>query len=257
MRAHFSRPVTNQAGDLLPNVQCFIYEPGTLTLITDVVYSADTGPAVLTNPFVSDTGLLDFYLDNPKRVRLGIVQGTSPIQYQDGIDVIAAGSDSLHLGAGLQSIVIGTGASAAGNQSTAVGTGANSTGASSTALGNAASSLGLQSVAVGPAAVQGSGAIGVGSGAAATGDYSVVLGKDASAALTDGAAIGHGAVAPYAHSTALGAGAATTGANQIMIGTATDVVEVPFGSGYVLQSPNGSRYKLTVDNTGALVTTLL
>jgi hypothetical protein len=257
VRAHFSRPVTNQAGDLLPNVQVFVYEPGTTTLITDVVYSADTGTAVLTNPFVSDTGLVDFYLDNPKRVRLGIVQGTSPIQYQDGIDVIAAGSDSLHLGAGLQSIVIGTGASAAGNQSTAVGTGANSTGASSTALGNAASSLGLQSVAVGPAAVQGSGAIGIGTGATATGNYSVVIGKDSSAALDDGTAVGHGAVAAYAHSTAIGPGAVSTGPNQVMLGTATDTVEVPFGSGYVIKSPNGTRYKITVDNSGALITTAL
>lgn len=257
MRAHYTKPVTNQQGDLLPNVQVFLYNPGTTDLINDTVYTTDSGSSATNNPFVSDTGIISFYLDNPRRVRLGIVQGTTPIQYQEDVDVLAAGSDSLHLGAGLQSIVIGTTASAAGNQSTAVGTGANATGQSSTSLGNSATSLGTGAIAVGPAAVNGLGSIGIGNAVTATGDGTVVVGPNASAVMPDGTALGHGAIAPWEHSTAIGAGAATTGIHQVMLGTATDIVEVPFGSGYVLQSPGGFRYKITVDDTGALITTAL
>lgn len=256
MRAHFTRPVTDQQGNLLPNVQVNIYEPGTTTLIADVIYSTDVGNNVLTNPFVSNTGIVDIYLDAPKRVRLSIVQGNLPPQFYDDVDVIASGADSPHTGTGLQSLVIGVMATAVGNQSTAVGQGANSPGASSTALGVAASALGASSVAIGSAAVQGAGAVGVGDQSQATGASSVAIGQGAVAVMADGVALGHAALAPYVHSTALGSGATTTGPNQVMLGTADDVVEVAQGAPFVMTAPNGSRWLFTIDNNGSLITTL-
>lgn len=256
MRAHYTRPVTDQQGDLLPNVQITVYEPGTTTPVSDVLYFTDTGDNILSNPFVSDTGIIDLYLNEPKRVRFGIVQGNLPVQYYEDVDVLAAGSDSQHSGAGVDSLVIGSGATAAGNNSVALGQGANSPGAQSVAVGQAASSLGTGSVAVGSAAVQGVSAVGVGDQAQATGDTSVAIGQGAQTTMADGVALGHGASAPYAHSTAVGPGAITTGPNQIMMGTATDVTEIPVGSAIAMTSPGGSRYLITVDDDGSLVTTL-
>lgn len=257
MRAHYTRPVTDQQGNLVPNVQVTVYNPATTTLITEVIYSTDTGVTPLTNPFVSSTGIIDFYLDNPQRVRLGVIQGTLPVQYDEDVDVLAAGSDSLHSGAGLDSLVIGVSATSAGNNSTAVGQGANSPGNSSTALGIAASALGAQSIAIGSSSVQGDGAIGIGDSSHATGTQSVAIGQSATATLAESTALGHGATAPYAHSTAIGPGATTTGAHQIMLGTAADFTEIPLGSYAVMSSENGTRFKITVDDTGALTTTAL
>jgi hypothetical protein len=257
VRAHYTRPVTDQQGNLVPNVQVTVYNPATTVLVTEVLYSTDTGVSVLTNPFVSSTGIIDFYMNNPTRVRLGIIQGTLPVQYDDDVDVLAAGADSLHSGAGLDSLVIGVSASSAGDNSTAVGQGANSPGASSTALGIAASALGAQSIAVGSSSVQGTGAVGIGDSSHATGNQSVAIGQSATATLAEGVALGHGATAPHAHATAIGPGAATTGPNQVMLGTASDFTEIPLGSYAVMSSENGTRFKITVDDTGSLTTTVL
>lgn len=256
MRAHYTRPVTDGQGDILPNVQVSIYEPGTETLIPDVIYSTDLGNNVLFNPYVSNTGVVDFYLDQPRRVRLGLIQGNLPVQYYEDVDVLAAGSDSQHFGAGAQSLVIGEAASAPGDQSTALGTGSSSGGNQAAALGAGANALGGQSVAIGSASVQGVGAVGVGNAAGASGDGAVALGQAASAGAANAVALGQGASAPFVQSVAIGAGAITTGPNQILMGTAAEVTEIPPGSALVLSSPDGTRYRVTVDDSGSLVTTV-
>src|SRR5207244_2067899 len=178
---HYPRPGTDESGALRPNVQVTLFLPGTTTPISDVVYSTDTGNNVLTNPFVSGTGVVDFYLDSPKRVRLAVIQGNTPVQYYEDVDVLAAGSDSPHTGAGTNSIMIGVGATSAGNNSTVVGQGANSAGAGGSAFGTNAAATGSGSVAVGSAAVQGVSAIGIGAGSQAPGDHSVAVGDGSTA----------------------------------------------------------------------------
>lgn len=257
MRAHFTRPVTDQQGDLLPNVQVSVYEPATTDLIPDIVYSTDTGTNVLNNPFVSDTGIIDIYLDNPKRIRLGIIQGSLPVQYYEDVDVLAAGSDSLHSGAGTDSLMIGPAASAPGNSSVALGSGSSSGGMQATAVGNGANALGDQSIALGTGTAQGIGSIGIGNGATATADGGIGIGNGATAGMADSTALGDGATSNYAHSTAIGPGAVTTGANQIMIGTATDHAELPQGSFLVMTSSGGFRYQITVGDDGSLTTTAI
>lgn len=134
MRAHFTRPVTDEQGDLLPNVQVTVFDPGTTTPISQVLYTSDTGSNVLTNPFVSATGVIDVYLDQPARVRFGIVQGNLPMQFYEDVDVLAAGSDSQHFGAGTNSLAIGVGATSLGDSATGLGPSASATGTNSTAL---------------------------------------------------------------------------------------------------------------------------
>lgn len=255
MRAHYTRPVTDQQGDLLPNVQVTLYEPGTTTMITDVIYADGTSANVLSNPFTSNTGIINFYLDNPKRVDLAIAQGNLPMQTYADVDVIAAGADSLHLGTGLLSLVIGDSASSAGNNSVALGQGASSAGAQATAVGQAANATGNQSIAIGAASVQGLAAVGIGNAVSALADNSVAIGPGAATAMSESTAIGHGATANYANSTAIGSGATANGAHQIMIGTGTEYVELPQGSYLVMTSVGGFRYQITVGDDGSLSTT--
>jgi hypothetical protein len=89
-------------------------------------------------------------------------------------------------------------------------------------------------VAVGyRALVNGNNAIAIGSGVLAGAAGAVAIGKDSA-----------------------GTSASTTTADQIVLGTALHSIEIP-GVGIVLTAPNATRYRITVDNSGALTTTAL
>jgi hypothetical protein len=256
VRAHFTRPVTDDQGDLLPNVQITVYEPGTTTLISQVLYSTDVGNNVLANPFVSSTGVIDLYLDTPARVRFGLIQGSLPVQYYEDVDVLAAGSDSQHTGTGTSSLMLGIGASSAGDTSSAVGPAATSAGTNSSAVGASANSLGEFSTAVGPAATaQNVSGTAVGRNATVTGDAGTAVGHGAEASGTSSTALGDGAQAAWAHSTAVGAGAEADGDNRVVLGTGTDVVVIPDGSAVLMTAPAGTVWSITVADDGSLTTT--
>lgn len=258
MRAHFTRPVTDEQGDLLPNVQVTLFDPATTTPIAQTVYSTDVGNNVVSNPFVSNTGVIDFYLDLPARVRIGLVQGNLPMQFYEDVDVIAAGSDSVHAGVGINSLVIGSGASTPGDSATAVGPAASAGGTNATALGKSSNATGEYSTALGTAAsAQSLSGTAVGRTASSTGEAATAVGRGADAGALSATALGDGASAPYAHSTAVGAGAETSGENQIMMGTPDDVTEIPAGSGIVLTAPGGTRWKITIADDGGLTTAAL
>jgi hypothetical protein len=258
VRAHFTRPVTDEQGDLLPNVQVSLFYPGTTSLITEVVYSTDTGNNILTNPFVSSTGVIDFYLDQPVRVRIGIVQGNLPMQFYEDVDVLAAGSDSQHTGTGPQSLVIGIGATSPGDSASALGPMASAGGNNATAIGASSNALGDFSTAIGPAASsQNPSGTAVGRTAIVTGDAGAAIGNNSEASAASATAIGDGATAAFPHSTAIGAGAVADGANRIVLGTASDHTVIPSGSGVVMYAPNGTQWEITVGDDGSLTTTQL
>lgn len=256
MRAHFTRPVTDEQGDLLPNVQVSVFNPGTTDPITQTIYTSDTFSSVLSNPFVSSTGVIDIYLDTPTRVRFGLVQGNLPMQFYEDVDVLAAGSDSQHTGSGPVSLVVGIGATSPGDSATAIGPAATAAGTNSTAIGKSTNASGEYSTAIGSSSsVQGLSGLAAGRTASSTGEAATALGSGAQADGRKSTALGTGSSAPFEQSTAVGAGAATSGPNQIMLGTALDTVEIPQGSGLVLASPDGTRWIMTVDDNGSLTTT--
>lgn len=257
MRAHFYRPATDGAGNLLPNVQITLYEAQTTTLLPATVYSNDVAsPTVLQNPWVSGTGIVDFYLDVPQRVRIMLVQGTLPPTYFEDVDVLAAGSESPHTGNGLYSLVIGNAATANGDNSVALGAGASSPASQSTAVGNNAAAVGTQSVAVGPAVTASTGEVAIGSGASTGGGASTALGQQATATGGTSTALGSTANATYPNSTAVGAGATTTTNNQIMMGNGTAFTEIPAGSWIVMTDSAAVRWKITINTDGSLNTAL-
>lgn len=256
MRAHFTRPVTDEQGDLLPNVQVSVFNPGTTDFIGQTIYTSDTFSSVLSNPFVSSTGVIDIYLDTPTRVRFGLVQGNLPMQFYEDVDVLAAGSDSQHTGSGPASLVIGIGATSPGDSATAVGPAATAAGTNSAAVGKSSNASGEYSTAVGPtASVQSLSGVAVGRTASSTGEAAIALGSGAQADGLRSSALGSGSSASFDHSTAIGADAVASGNNQVMLGTELDTVEIPQGSGLVLSSPDGSRWIMTVDDDGSLTTT--
>jgi hypothetical protein len=254
MRAHYTRPVTDEQGNLLPNVQVTLFQPATTTLISDVIYSDDTSFNVLSNPWISSTGIIDFYLDNPERVRIGTVVGDAAIQYAEDVDVLAAGSDSQHVGGGSNSLQIGIAAVATGDESTALGPSATTLGQQSTAVGDAANAVGNQSIAIGAATTALASEIAIGNAATTAGGFSVAMGDTSAASAASATALGQNATSAWVHSTALGADSQATGANQIMLGSPSDTVVIPVGSKILLTSPGGFPFVLTVGDDGALDT---
>jgi hypothetical protein len=84
-------------------------------------------------------------------------------------------------------------------------------------------------------------------------DDILVAGYRALVGAADTVALGSGAQALHLGSVALGKGAVTTAADQVMVG-ARDVEITASTKGVVLRSPDGTRYRLTVNNLGALAT---
>jgi hypothetical protein len=81
----------------------------------------------------------------------------------------------------------------------------------------------------------------------------VVIGAQATCGpgISKPVAIGNEARALHNNSVALGADTATTAADQVMVGN-RDVEITDLTKGYVLRSPNGSRWRLSVSNTGVV-----
>lgn len=98
MRAHYSAPIQSDAGDLQAGATISVYSrlstgggngPG--TLITGAVYVDETSAAVMTNPFVTTTGVIDFCLDFPQRVDLGVQLPGQAAVYYPAVDVNVPG----------------------------------------------------------------------------------------------------------------------------------------------------------------------
>lgn len=243
MRSHFYRPVQDSEGNILPNVQVTLYDPGTTNLITDTIYSDGTSSNVLSNPFITNNGIINIYTENPRRVRIGVVNGNQPINYLEDQDLLAAGSDSPHIGSGGHSTQVGVGGSTTGDSATAYGYNSQGSGNSGTAVGAAASAAANQGTALG-------------AGATANGVGSTVIGNGTSAAGAGSTALGNAATAgSFVHSTAVGADAACDDDNEVAIGTAADTVFIP--GAFVLKDTSGNKWQISIDTTGTLTTTAL
>jgi hypothetical protein len=239
VRAHFNRALQDLQGNQVPTATVRLLAPGGTSLYGQTIYADATGGTTRTNPWTTTTGEVDFYLDAPDRVRIGVQVGTDPEEFWDNVDVTAVGTDSTHPGPGDLSLQIGVGAAATGVHSTALGQGTQATADSSVALGEQAVASQV-------------GALAAGSQADATAAGAVALGQSALAQGSQSTAVGAVARAMYNHSTAVGAGAQTDRPNQVVIGTAADIAFIP--GGIALQSPNGSTFLLSVTDDGMLYT---
>jgi hypothetical protein len=131
----------------------------------------------------------------------------------------------------ISAMAFGLGTTASQQGSVAMGQGAASSGAACTAIGFAARAFGNDSVAVGDTAT--AGAAGV--------NFSTAIGSNTSA--------------NFASSTALGFGAQTTAANQMMLGTATNIYALPGVNSVASRAAQKAALMvLTVDAAGNVAT---
>lgn len=239
MRAHFNRALLDEQGNRIASAQVRLLVPGSIDLYGQTIYSDATDGGTYTNPWTTDSGEVDFYLDAPDRVRIGVQVGSAPEEFWDNIDVLGVGNDSTHPGTGADSLQIGVGADATGPRATALGQGTQAAGDQAAAFGGQSSASGAGSVAAGSqASASQPGAVAVGQSSVAQGSQSTALGA--------------GAQARYDQSTALGAGAVTDRPNQVAVGTNADLVDI-LGTA-VLHSPNGTPFVLKVTDGGMLYT---
>lgn len=106
-----------------------------------------------------------------------------------------------------------------------------------------------------PMGASGLGAISMGHGetGGTDGDYAIAVGFECRATDGNAIAIGHLAAAGHSNSVAIGSETETTDGGQFAVGDRD--IELGSGTssrGLHLYSPDGTRYKVTVDNTGAL-----
>jgi len=167
---------------------------------------------------------------------------TRDIAIGDGC-ITNGGSDNIMIGgagqASDQSIAIGV-SSVAINTSIALHANARATGSRCVSIGRATDVSGEQSVGIGGegSTVSGSFAVGVGSGISITANNSGGFGNGTAANQPGAFAIGNGVNAQKAN---------TVSIQELEVQTV--------GGGIIMYSPNGTEYKLTVSDAGALVIT--
>lgn len=86
-RAHFSRTAADDQGNVVPGTTVTVYVPGTLAVLTDPLYINAIGSPTRDNPFIINDGLLDFYLDTPRQVKIGLRSPSGIERFTDNLDV--------------------------------------------------------------------------------------------------------------------------------------------------------------------------
>jgi hypothetical protein len=86
-RAHFFRKATDDQGNVVPGTILTVYQPGTLAFLADPLYVNEVGGIELTNPVTIDDGIIDFYLDQPTQVKIGLRAPGGVERFYDNQDV--------------------------------------------------------------------------------------------------------------------------------------------------------------------------
>lgn len=268
-REHLYMLVVDREGNLQNGAEVRILQPHSTNLISVPIYETDEGPSVIGNPFEVTDGVIDIYVDNPIRVRVGLRIGASAEQFIEDIDIggAAGGGEHNHNGTGIESTAVGENATSSGDQSASYGVNASSNGTRSLAFGYNASSLQPDAIALGyqvsangdkvvvigsESNATASGVVVVGSDAEASGGQSVALGRLSRATAANSTAIGYNSTTSHTGSSAIGVGSSTTDENQVMLGTANHSVQVPGVA--VISSPSGNQYELRVSDSGVVYT---
>lgn len=69
VRAHYRENLTDAVGNVLSGATVYVFEPGTETVVDQVLYQANSGVATYSNPLTSNAlGQIDFYLEIPQPV---------------------------------------------------------------------------------------------------------------------------------------------------------------------------------------------
>lgn len=194
------------------------------------------------------------------RVQAVVVGVTSSSTVNGGVALGwgAAVSGAFGVAAGLQAVVEGEGgvaigdkAKAMGNRATALGQEAEAVGVDSVALGNGAKSPGDANTVIGSGATAAAGnsSVVIGRNAKALGQWCVAVGQGSEANLNS-VSVGLNAKALFTSSVALGTSTVADRSDVVSIGQRDLDVQGNGTKGLVLRSPDGSKWRLTIDDTG-------
>lgn len=86
-RAHFFRTASDDQGNVVPGTTVTVYETGTLALLADSLYVNEVGSPTRDNPFVINDGIIDFYLNGPRQVKIGLRSPSGIERFTDNLDV--------------------------------------------------------------------------------------------------------------------------------------------------------------------------
>jgi len=183
------------------------------------------------------------------RVFGGRVTGSNPFRS------VAVGPYAV-AGLGTDAVAVGNKSQAAATadspQGTGVGAESKANGAGAVAFGYRADAILSGSTAVGGQSVSSSNAVAVGREANA-GLNGVALGRLAKTNTTNGGiAIGNNAQANHTGAVALGRDVVTARADSVAVGP-RDIEIQGNGKGVIMRSPNGTTYRLTVSDAGAVI----
>jgi trimeric autotransporter adhesin len=193
----------------------------------------------------------------PTRAQTVFGSGTPAncVQNAGNLD-LACGSGSV-ASPGTGTTALGINAQAKGDAATAIGAEASAGSISAIAIGQNSVASATGSVAAGQGANStGQESVGVGFAARGLANYAVAVGSVATANGDAAVAIGANANAGFAASTALGANAQATAANQMMFGTATNILAAPgIASAASKAAQKGKVLMVTIDPNGNLAAT--
>jgi hypothetical protein len=71
-RAHIMKVLQNPDGSVMTGASVRVLADGASVDLPDALFTTDAGSSTLSNPFTSADGRVEFYLDNPQRVQIGI-----------------------------------------------------------------------------------------------------------------------------------------------------------------------------------------
>lgn len=266
-RPHLYMLIVDAEGNLQEGTEVALYQPATTDPIPVPIYETDAGASVIGNPFIIDDGIIDIYVEDPLRVRIGVRIGSSAEQYIEDIDIGGSGGEGEHLhnGTGLNSTAVGQNSVAAGDDSASLGVDSSANANRSIAIGRQAIGGQIDGIGIGYQALGGgdrvvvigsessataSGAVALGADTEVSGSQSVALGRLSVASAPNSAAIGFNASASNQGSVALGTSATTTDDNQIVLGSSSHSAFVP--GVLVLRTPGGNQYEIRITDSGVI-----
>ena len=184
----------------------------------------------------------------------GVDAPANCVQNAANTDLACGANSAVTVGTG--GTALGINAKASGDATTAVGAGANAGSISAVAVGQGANASSTGAVAIGQgASATGTSAVGIGFAGRGLAARAVAIGEVATASGADSTAIGANTSAGFALSAAIGAIAQATAANQVMFGTATNILAAPgLVSAASKAAQQGKVLMVTVDANGKLAT---
>lgn len=87
-RARLYRPVLDEMGNLVADIFVRLIDPASNTTITSPVYLGPTTTEVTPQPIHFQDGVISLYTDSPRRVRVGVKKGDQAEKFYEDIDIL-------------------------------------------------------------------------------------------------------------------------------------------------------------------------